>query len=70
MKNRQLDIPDDWKEKTPEFLYPVVNPKKALRFINYDSALNLLPKNQSFSMKKVKRLLQIRITCSIYKSFR
>ena len=50
-------------------MHKVIEPKKSLRFINYDSALTLLPV-ESLDTKKVKRLLQIRMACCIYKCFR
>lgn len=54
----------------PKFLHEVIDPSKSLRFINYDNTLNLFAGDEKTDVRRIKRLLQIKITCCLYKYFR
>ena len=69
MNERKLEIDNFWKDKTPSFLRKVVDPKKPLWFVNLDIALNLIGDKKD-NVSRVKRFLQIMITCKIYSIFR
>ena len=46
-----------------------MNPEKPLRFVNYDGVLSLFVE-ESKNQAKIRRFLEIRITCMIYESLR
>ena len=46
-----------------------MNPEKPLRFVNYDAVLSLFVE-ESKNQSKIRRFLEIRITCMIYEAFR
>lgn len=53
----------------PKFLHDVIDPSKTLRFINYDNIINLVD-DQKTDLRRIKRLLQLKIVCCLYKQFR
>lgn len=69
MKSRQLDIPKNWSQLVRPSLRNIIDPAKSVRFINYDSALNLFKESDQVDIRRVKRLLQIQITLCLYKQF-
>ena len=69
MKERTLEIDKFWKDRTPSYLRRLVDPNKPLWFVNHDIALNLIGDKKD-NVSRVKRFLQIMITCRIYSIFR